>query len=104
MVMMCRLRVSLIRSMIAASVVDLPEPVGPVTSTRPLRIERDAAHLLGQAELLDGHDLRRDDAEDRAGAALLPEEIDAIARHARNLVGEVDVAGLRRTRPTAAAA
>ena len=26
----------LILSMIAASVVDLPEPVGPVTSTRPL--------------------------------------------------------------------
>ena len=51
--MMCRLRVSLMRSMIAASVVDLPEPVGPVTSTRPLRSVRDAAHLVGQAELLD---------------------------------------------------
>ena len=35
MVMMCSLRVSLIRSIIAASVVDLPEPVGPVTSTKP---------------------------------------------------------------------
>ena len=29
-------RLSLIQSTIAASVVDLPEPVGPVTSTRPL--------------------------------------------------------------------
>ena len=28
-------RVALIRSMMAASVVDFPEPVGPVTSTRP---------------------------------------------------------------------
>ena len=35
MVMMCRFRVSLMRSMIAARVVDLPDPVGPVTSTSP---------------------------------------------------------------------
>ena len=35
MVRMCSWRVSLIRSSMAASVVDLPEPVGPVTSTKP---------------------------------------------------------------------
>ena len=35
MVMMCSSRVALIWSMTAASVVDLPEPVGPVTSTKP---------------------------------------------------------------------
>ena len=34
-VMMCSSRLSLISSIIEASVVDLPEPVGPVTSTRP---------------------------------------------------------------------
>ena len=34
-VMMCPRRSLLILSIIAASVVDLPEPVGPVTSTRP---------------------------------------------------------------------
>ncbi len=34
-VRMCSWRVSLIRSIIAASEVDLPEPVGPVTSTNP---------------------------------------------------------------------
>ena len=34
-VRMCSWRVSLIRSIIAASEVDLPEPVGPVTSTKP---------------------------------------------------------------------
>ena len=34
-VRMCSSRVSLISLMIEASVVDLPEPVGPVTSTRP---------------------------------------------------------------------
>ena len=33
--MMWSVRLRLISSMIAASVVDLPEPVGPVTSTRP---------------------------------------------------------------------
>ena len=37
-VRMWRELVALIRSMIAASVVDLPEPVGPVTSTSPERI------------------------------------------------------------------
>jgi hypothetical protein len=35
MVMMWSSRDSLISSMIAASDVDLPEPVGPVTSTKP---------------------------------------------------------------------
>ena len=34
-VRMCSWRSSLIMSIIAASVVDLPEPVGPVTSTNP---------------------------------------------------------------------
>ena len=33
--MMCSCRASLILSIIEASVVDLPEPVGPVTSTKP---------------------------------------------------------------------
>ena len=35
MVMMCSSRVLLIASIIAASEVDLPEPVGPVTRTKP---------------------------------------------------------------------
>ena len=40
-VMMWSARVSLTRSMSAASVVDLPEPVGPVTSTSPRgRVEK----------------------------------------------------------------
>src|SRR5213075_2726607 len=43
---------------------------------------RDAPHLIGKTELLDGHDLRRDDAEHHACAALLAEKIHAIARHA----------------------
>ncbi len=35
MVKMCAGRVSLIRSMMEASVVDFPDPVGPVTRTKP---------------------------------------------------------------------
>ena len=35
MVMMCSRRVLLISSIMAARVVDLPEPVGPVTMTNP---------------------------------------------------------------------
>ena len=35
MVMMCSLRLALMKSIIAAKVVDLPEPVGPVTNTKP---------------------------------------------------------------------
>ena len=35
-VMMCSVRSELILSTMAASVVDLPEPVGPVTRIRPL--------------------------------------------------------------------
>ena len=34
-VMMCFFWVALTRSIMAASVVDFPDPVGPVTSTRP---------------------------------------------------------------------
>ena len=46
-VMMCSSRVSLISSISEASVVDLPEPVGPVTSTRP-------RGLLAKVRMTDG--------------------------------------------------
>ena len=48
MVRMCSARVSLIRSMIAASVDDLPEPVGPVTRTMPFLSEADSARTGGR--------------------------------------------------------
>jgi hypothetical protein len=50
-------------------------------------------HLIGETELVDGHDLRRNDPKDRAGSALLAEEIDAISGYAGNLVRKIDVAG-----------
>ncbi len=40
--------VSLRRSMIAARVVDFPDPVGPVTITRPLRIEASLRSWVGR--------------------------------------------------------
>ena len=45
------------RSMMPASVVDLPEPVGPVTSTRPLREVGEALDRGRQLELLERRDL-----------------------------------------------
>ena len=49
-------RSSFIRSTIAASVEDLPEPVGPVTSTMPLRSADDVVELRRQAEIVEGRD------------------------------------------------
>ena len=49
-VMMCSWRSSLITSIIAASVVDLPEPVGPVTSTKPRGLLVKLRSIAGQAE------------------------------------------------------
>ena len=55
--MMCpRIRV-LILSIIDASVVDLPEPVGPVTSTSPRGLLAQLGDHRRQAELLERDDL-----------------------------------------------
>ena len=48
MVMMCSARVELMRSTIAARVVDLPDPVTPVTSTRPRGISQICSTILGR--------------------------------------------------------
>jgi len=47
-VMMWRRSSEFILSIIAASVVDLPEPVGPVTSTRPLGFSAKSDTTLGK--------------------------------------------------------
>ena len=47
-VMMWSFRVRLISSIIAASVVDLPEPVGPVTRTRPRGFFVSSMRLAGR--------------------------------------------------------
>ena len=78
-------------SIIAASVVDLPEPVGPVTSTSPRGRSARYLQTFGQAQLLHRRDRERDDAEDRAHRVALLEDVRAEARHARDAVGEVEL-------------
>jgi len=48
------------RSSIAASVVDLPEPVGPVTSTSALVAVGEVARHHRQAEILEAQDVEGD--------------------------------------------
>ena len=68
MVTMWSDRVSLISSMMAARVVDLPEPVGPVTRTNPRGLWQKRVQHLGQPQFVDGLDVHRDEPE-RGGRA-----------------------------------
>src|SRR6266516_1816595 len=45
---MCSARVELMRSIIAASVVDLPEPVTPVTRINPRGMSQTCSTILGK--------------------------------------------------------
>ena len=93
-VMMWQVSVALMWSIIAASVVDLPEPVVPVTRMRPRCSRGDLLEDLRQHELLDGLDPEGDDAEHHADGAALLEDVDAEAAEAGDAVGEVDLVGL----------
>ena len=92
MVMMWSSRVRLISSITAASVVDLPEPVGPVTRTRPRGFGREVLQHGRKAELLERLQLGRDEAEGRAEALALEVDVHAEAREAGDRVGDVDLA------------
>jgi hypothetical protein len=48
MVMMCSARVELMRSTMAARVVDLPEPVTPVTRIRPRGMSQTCSTIFGK--------------------------------------------------------
>ena len=89
-VITCAVRVALISSIIAASVVVLPLPVVPVTSTSP----RSSAAIFfstgGSASSSIGGDLNGDDAEDHADRAALLEGVAAEAAEPGHAVGEVD--------------
>ena len=89
---MCSERVRLISSIIAASVVDLPEPVGPVTRTRPRGYSARLCSDVREAELLERLDLLRDQPEGRADSLALVVDVDAEARDARHRVREVELA------------
>jgi hypothetical protein len=82
-VRMCTGRVSLIRSIIAASVVLLPEPVGPTTRTRPYGFCSRSGTRSG-AELLERADPVRHDAQGDGERAALHEDVDAEAADRRD--------------------
>ena len=60
MVRMCSWRSRLILSIIAASVVDLPEPVGPVTRIRPRGLSASLATTGGRPSSSKRRDLERE--------------------------------------------
>ncbi len=72
-------RLLLILSIMAASVVDFPEPVGPVTSTRPRGFVGELADNRGQAELVERFDLKRNHAEYSGRGSALVEDVRAEA-------------------------
>ena len=84
----------LIRSIIAASVVDLPLPVGPVTSTRPRGRSASSASTGGRPELLERADLLGNQTEDGADGALLVEDVAAEPADAAQAEGQVELPGL----------
>ena len=75
----------------AASVVDLPEPVMPVTSTRPRGIVADLLHDLRHVELVERADLGGNHAQDHADVAALLEDVHAEASQAGDAVGHVEL-------------
>jgi hypothetical protein len=85
------------RSIIEASVVDLPAPVGPVTSTSPCRRPVKRRITVGMPEVLEGRDLVRDEAQRDRGLALGPEGVAAQPGGLAPGEGEVDL-GARRSR------
>ena len=90
MVMTCTGRVWEMCLISAARVVDLPLPVGPVTSTSPVGMVQKSSSTSGQVELLDRLDLERDAAEAGGEIAPLHEDVAAEARHPGDAVAEVD--------------
>ena len=75
--------------MMAASVEDLPEPVGPVTRTIPLRSCTISCNCGGKIQLLEAGNAFRDHAHDDGVAAALAENIHAKAADAGQPVGKV---------------
>ena len=100
-VMMCRRCSVLILSMIDASVVLLPEPVGPVTSTRPRGLFGELGDDRRQAELVEGQDLERDRAERAGDRAALHEDVGAEAREVLHAEREVELVVLLELRSSA---
>ena len=93
-VTMCRRRLRLMWSIIEASVVVLPEPVVPVTSTMPRGSRASFCTTGGRLSSLKfGHPGDHLAHGDGDGAAL-PVDVHAVAAAVGRAVGEVDLVGL----------
>jgi hypothetical protein len=73
----------------AASVVDFPDPVGPVTSTTPARVIRDLREDPGALQVFERQDVGGDGTKYRARSPIVVEGVDAEARETQDLEGEV---------------
>ena len=89
--MMWPVRLSLISSIIAASVVDLPEPVGPRDEDEAARLHRQLGERGRKIQLLERLQLLRDDPEGGADRLALEVDVDAKACESRHRVRHVDL-------------
>ena len=89
-VRMCSRRSLLILSIIAASVVDLPLPVGPVTSTSPRGRSASVAMTAGRPSSLKPL-IFRDEAVDGRDRPALVEHVAAEARHPADAEREIEL-------------
>ena len=78
---------------IAASVVDLPEPVGPVTRIRPRLRCVSFSMTRGKVQVLNRRNFGRDDAERRRDRAFIPEDVDAEAGGSTERIRKVQFVG-----------
>ena len=93
--MMCWRVSVLILSMIEASVVLLPEPVGPGDEHEAARLVRRARRRPGgKPELVEREDLERNRAERARDGAALQEDVGAEARQVLHAEREVELLGL----------
>ena len=86
------MRVALMWSISEASVVDFPEPVGPVTSTSPRGLSASGSMCWGRPSSDERADLGRDHPEGGAERPPLEEDVHAEAADAGDRVRHVDVA------------
>ncbi len=93
MVRMCSFRSLLILSIIAASVVDLPDPVGPGDQHQAARPVGQGGEHRRQVQLLEAADLLGNHPVDRAHRAALVEHVAAEARQPLEAEGEVQLEG-----------
>ena len=90
-VMMCSGLVRLMMSTSDAKVVDFPEPVGPVTRTRPWRISVKDRMDSGMPEHVEGRDLVGDDAQRGGHGSPLLEDVEPESPHVDDGVGGVEL-------------